>query len=256
MILRYKLAQLLSRKIEERAKRWVESNTTLRDHLEYYRRTSPSTGCSYSDYLSLYKYVRKYKPLEVLECGTGFSTVIITQALKENEADGGSHNWRLVSMEQSAKYYDAAMKSLPPILKNDARLEIVLSEAVEDTYEFFRGVRYNEVPKRAYDFVFVDGPDLMMHPDKQPLTFNYDFVKLVSESDHPIGAFIDTRVSTCFVYSLLFPNKFKYDYLRWLGIVEPVTKNDLSTGIKIVSRAMAKRQFRRPSIWQLITGAQ
>ena len=198
--------------------------------------------------------MKRHKPQAVLECGTGFSTVVIAQALRENEEEFGIHNWRLVSMEENTHYHEAAVKSLPLPLKNDARLEIVLSEAVEDTYEFFRGVRYREVPKGMYDFVFVDGPDLMVSPANQPLTFNYDFVKLVSESDHPIGALIDTRVSTCFVYSLLFPEKFRYDYLRKVGIVEPVTKKDLADAKKIVARAMARREFSRPPIWQLIQG--
>lgn len=250
----YRVARYLAQKIDERAKKSIEGNFALQDYLEHYRRTSPSTGCSYSDYLLLHQYVKRHKPQAVLECGTGFSTVVIAQALKENEEEFGIHNWRLVSMEENANYYEAAVKSLPFSLKNDARLEIVLSGAVEDTYEFFRGVRYREVPKGVYDFVFVDGPDLMINPANKPLTFNYDFVKLVSESDHPIGALIDTRVSTCFVYSLVFPEKFRYDYLRKVGIVEPVTKKDLADAKKIVARAMARREFSRPPIWKLIPG--
>lgn len=129
-----------------------------------------------------------------------------------------------------------------------------MSPAIEDTYEFFRGVRYKEIPKRAYDFVFVDGPDLMLNPARKPLAFDYDFVHLVRESDHPISAFVDTRVSTCFVYSLLFPGKFRYDYLRRVGIVAPVTRADLADSRNIVSRAMDNHGFRRPPLVSLITG--
>lgn len=254
MKIRYRLARYLSRKIEERAKRLIENNAALRDYLEHYRRTSPSTGCSYSDYSLLYRYVRNHKPKAVLECGTGFSTVVIAQGLKENEKEFGIRNWSLVSMEENPHYYEAALKSLPLDLKSDSRLEIILSPAVEDTYELFRGVRYKEIPKRAYEFVFVDGPDLMLNPAKKPLAFDYDLVKLVSESDRPISAFVDTRSSTCFAYSLLFPGKFKYDYLRRVGIVGPVTKNDLADTKRIVSLAMARSEFGRPSIRQLFTG--
>jgi len=95
----------------------------------------------------------------------------------------------------------------------------------------------------------------MLSPARKPLAFNYDFVKLVRESDHPMSAFIDTRVSTCFVYSLLFPGKFSYDYLRWVGMVEPVTKADLADSQKIVSLAMDQRRFRRPPLMSLMTGS-
>ena len=244
----------MAEKIEERSERLIKNNDTIQGYLEYYGRTSPSTGCSYTDYVLLYRYVKNHRPKEVLECGTGFSTVVIAQALKENEEAYGIRG-RLVSMEENERYYQAALESMPPPLKHDPRLQIVLSPAVEDTYEFFRGVRYKEIPKRAYDFVFVDGPDLMINPARKPLTFDYDFVKLVQESGHPIGALVDTRVSTCFVYSLLFPEKFRYDYLRKVGIVEPVTRKDLADGRKIVSRAMARREFRRPPMRAWMRGA-
>jgi len=157
-------------------------------------------------------------------------------------------------MEENKDYYKSALKSLPPELKNDSNLEIVLSEAIEDYYEFFRGVRYKQIPDRSYDFIFVDGPDLMVNPAQKPLTFDYDLVKLVGRSLHPISAFVDTRTSTCFVYSLLFPKKFKYDYLRRFGIIESVTKNDLVDAKKIVSEAMSRRSFNRPNIFKFITG--
>ena len=250
---RYGLARYLVKKIEEQAERQVKGHAILRDFLEYYGRNSPSTGCSYADYLLLYRYIKNHNPKEVLECGTGFSTVVIAQALKENEEEYGVKG-HLVSMEQNGSYHAAAIESLPPPLKNDPRLEIVLSPVMEDTCGFFRGIRYKEVPKRAYDFVFVDGPDSAANPTNKPLTLNCDFVKLVSENEHPTSALIDTRVGTCFMYSLLFPGKFRYDYLRKVGIVESVTKNDLADSKKVVTRVMEKREFHRPPIATLIRG--
>ena len=138
----------LPTRIEAHAERQIKRHAAIRDYLEYYKRKSPSTGCSYSDYLVLYKYVKKHKPKEVLECGTGFSTLIIMQALKENEEEYGIRG-HLVSMEQSERDYNAALESLPLVVKNDPRLEVVLSPVMEDTHELFRGIRYKEIPKRA-----------------------------------------------------------------------------------------------------------
>ena len=42
------------------------------------------TGASYSDYLTLYEQVKSFKPKEILECGTGITTVVLAQALLEN----------------------------------------------------------------------------------------------------------------------------------------------------------------------------
>jgi len=253
MSIRAKVGKFIAEKIERKAEKELKANKILWGYLEYYRRLSTSTGCSYSDYWLLYRYIKKHRPKEVLECGTGVSTVVIARALQENQENFGIQ-WRLVSMEENRDWFDMAIKALPPNLKNDPRLEICFSEAVEDAYECFRGVRYKEIPRGNYEFVFIDGPDFMTNPAKKPLTFDYDFVKLVSESEHPISALIDTRTSTCFIYSLLFPNKFRYDYLRKVGIVYPVTKADLADTKQIVARAMSSHSFRRPPIWQAIKG--
>ena len=254
MKFRYRLAQYFSNAIERRAERViVERFPVLYRDIADYRTHSPSTGCTYADYLAHYTWIRRHKPREILECGTGVSTVVLARALMENEKEHGTP-WRLVSMEENPSYYEAALACLPAHLKSDSRLEMVLSEAVEDTYEFFRGVRYKDVPKGAYDLVFVDGPDFMIHPGRTQLTFDFDFLKIVQDSERPVSAFIDTRMSTCFIYSLLFPGKVRYDFLRRIGIVAPVTRRDLADAKTIVSRAMEARAFRRPPLKKLITG--
>lgn len=253
MSIRHSLGSFIRRYIEDRAERIIKSRPLLKKYLEDYARTSSSTGCGYSDYLLLYNWIRDHKPQEVLECGTGFSTVVLAAALKENEKEYGIP-WRLVSMEENKEYYDMACRSFPQELKNDSRVEIILSPAVEDTYEFFRGVRYKDIPKRSYDFIFVDGPNFMTDPKKHPLTFNFDLVDIVRQSEKPVSAIIDTRTSTCFVYSLLFPEKFRYDYLRKVGVVYFVTKNDLADARKIVANAMSRHAFRRPPLGALLRG--
>lgn len=155
-------------------------------------------------------------------------------------------------MEENAVYYEKAVNLFPDSLKEYA--EIFLSSAVEDTRDFFRGVRYKDIPKRQYDFVFVDGPDLLTNPKGAHLSFDYDIVRIIANSDTPVAGFVDTRTSTCFIYYLIFGDKFRYDYVRKLGVLEPCTKKDVLSGKKIADRATMAHAFRRPSLLKSFSG--
>ncbi len=251
--IRHVPAGILAKFFERQAEMTLRKNRPLWGLLQDYLKNSPSTGCAYSDYLLLYNYIRNRKPKEVLECGTGVSTVVIAYALKENERDYGIKG-RVTSMEESPNYYNVALKLFPERESLKSYAEIVLSPVMEDTYHFFRGIRYKDVPLRPYDFVFVDGPDYLCDPKGEIILFNFDFVDIVRKSEKPVGALIDTRTTTCFVYSLLFGDEFRYDYVRKVGIVEPVTKNDLAPVQKIVARSMRAHSFKRPPFLNFIRG--
>lgn len=246
------MAIALHNYLEQSAEKKIKANRPLWEFLKAYIEKSPSTGCSFSDYFVLYNYVRRYKPKEVLECGTGMSTVVLAQALKENHQEGGAQG-RIASMEENEEYYKKALGLFPESLKEYA--EIFLSPAIEDTRDFFRGVRYKDIPYRKYDFVFVDGPDLMTDPKGSSLAFDYDIVRIIANSDTPVAGFVDTRTSTCFIYSLIFGDKFRYDYVRKLGIIEPCTKKDVLSAKKIADRATMRHAFRRPSLLKSIRGS-
>jgi len=242
----------LAQKIEQSAEGRIRCNEVLWCLLEPYIQRSPSTGVSFSDYGVLYQWIKKYRPREVLECGTGMSTVVIAQALRENFEESGVKG-RVTSMEEYENYHASAKSLFPREL--DEYAEILFSPAVEDHYHLFRGTRYAEIPDRKYDFVFVDGPALLSDPKDPNAAINMDFIKLVAKADHPIAALIDTRTTTCYVYSLFFPKKFRYDYLRKVGIVLPSTKKDLASMRDVVFAAMKKHSFRRPPFGSIISGS-
>lgn len=252
--IRSRLGPLFASWLESRAQASIREKPALWDWLEWYKERTSSTGCSYGDYLALYNYVRIHKPREVLECGTGLSTVVLAYALMENEREHGL-SWRLTSLEENREYYELARKSLPEELAGDSRVRLVLSDIVEDSYELFRGVRYKDVPQAPYDFVFVDGPRKLADPEEKPLTFDFDFIRVVLASDRPVGAMIDTRTSTAYVCSLLFPTHFRYDYVRKLGVVLPATRRDIGDTKSVVARAMARHAFRRPPLRQIINAS-
>lgn len=199
--------------------------------LQEYMRQSKSTGCSYSDYLFLYNYIREYKPMEVLECGTGVSTIVMAYAMLENERDGGATG-RLTSMEEIKEWHTIAVEILPPNLKRFT--DIVLSPVIEGQYGFFRGMRYKNLPQRPYEFVFVDGPKT--HSPKDGMkTFDFDFIWVVENSSKPVYGILDLRLSTFYVLREIFgKEKARFDILRSLGFIGPCSKDDLRSTNEIV----------------------
>lgn len=212
-----KLAQLKSN-------RALKRNEALWLALSDYISNSNSTGCGDIDYYQLYEQIRKYKPKEVLECGTGVTTLIIAQALKENEAITGIKG-RLTSMEEHEEWLEMSKSLLPS--QYESYVDFELSETIEKTFSLFRGVGYKNIPKRDYDFVFIDGPSYYSPRDGVP-TFDFDFLSVLDISNKPVAALIDKRVSTCFVLQqLLGREKVTYSSVLGLGFILPSTKSDL-----------------------------
>lgn len=206
------------------AKRRLMDNGPLWTTLQDYLARSNSTGGEFSDYMALYDHVRQHRPREILECGTGVSTIVMAFALRENEREHGVKG-RIASMEDKEKWFRIAEDLLPPDLA--PYVDLVLSPRVEDGWYIFRGIRYESVPDRKYDFVFVDGPDFDSLTDGK-LTFDFDLIRVVERSDHPVYAIVDDRLSTSFVYQKVFgPDKARYRTTHRLCFVGPVTRHDL-----------------------------
>ena len=86
-----------------RAEVRLKAMSELWSDIQHYIEKSSATGASMSDYLTLYEEVRRLKPVEVLELGTGVSTVILVRALMDNAAEGAPMG-RVTSMEESADW--------------------------------------------------------------------------------------------------------------------------------------------------------
>jgi hypothetical protein len=206
------------------ARRRLEANEALRRTLQDYLARSNSTGGEYSDYMALYDHVRVHKPREILECGTGVSTIVMAHALMENEAETGVRG-RITSMEDKEQWYRLAAELMPETLS--PYVDLVLSPLVEDGWYVFRGVRYETLPDRKYEFVFVDGPDFDSLVDGQ-LTFDFDLIRVVEKAEHPVHAIVDDRLSTTFVMQKVFgPEKARYMTTHRLAFIGPVTRQDL-----------------------------
>lgn len=224
------------RPIEAAARRRVQANADLSSLIQGYLAKTEATGCEYVDYDVIYRRIRESKPREVLECGTGVSTVVAAQALRENALRDGVRG-RVTSMEDVEYWFERATRLLPDELRDYA--EIRLSPRVEDGYTIFRGVRYAEIPERRYELVFVDGPGTLA-PSDGTRSFDFDFLHVVRRAEHPVFGIVDGRLTTCYVLQKVFGHKkFRFDVYRNLGYCGPCTRHDMRTVTRSSSIALA-----------------
>lgn len=236
--------EIALRKVSQiNSERKLRKNSELWTALQEYLRKTESTGCGYIDYACLYEIVRTTKPVEILECGTGVSTLVIAHALMENEKETGVAG-RVTSMEEDKHWLEMSRTLLPPQYSKYVLFE--LSNTVEDRYSLFRGGRYTTLPDRTYDFVFVDGPKYDS-PLDGGATFDFDFIHVLRKAEKPVSCLIDKRLSTVFVLQqLLGKDKVTYSAVEGLGYVKPCTKHDLgniATSISSKNFANSLRLF-------------
>ncbi|MHA1567537.1 MAG: hypothetical protein ACTSX7_19675 [Alphaproteobacteria bacterium] len=211
-------------KRNRRAHAILQANTPLWALMTQYAQGTAVTGASYSDYLTLYEQVRALRPVEILECGTGISTVVLAQALVENEAEGAPRG-RVTSMEDDQSWFEIAGTRLPQVLA--PYVDLVHSPKVDGFYKCFRGVQYREVPDRPYDFVFSDGPD-RHSPVNGDKLFNLDFIHVVRKAEHPVHGVVDNHYLTFYILQKVFGvDKARYSISHKLMFVGPVSRRDV-----------------------------
>lgn len=197
------------------------NNGELWSFLDAYRQKSHFSGTYYYKYLKLYQLISRHKFKEILECGSGVSTIIIAFALRHNGSG------RVTSMEQhSGEYFQRLLDIFPR--EPESFVEFKTSSIFLDHYGFLRGVRYSEVPERPYDFVFIDGPSTASPTDGEP-TFDFDFISVIRRPlMGKMRALIDNRKSTEWALRQIFgESNVKYHSTSSLGYVKAVDKSDM-----------------------------
>jgi hypothetical protein len=207
-----------------RAEADLKSVPGLWDAVLAYANGSEVTGASMSDYWTLYDQARTLKPREILECGTGVSTVVLAHALKENAAEGAPAG-RVTSMEEDESWTRTASENLPAHLADVVDLRH--SPKVDGFYRMFRGVQYESFPERAYDFVFSDGPERHSSVNGDKL-FDLDLIQVVRRSETPVRALVDNHYLTFYVLQKVFGlDKARYSVSHRLLFFGPATKHDV-----------------------------
>jgi predicted O-methyltransferase YrrM len=229
--------QLARRGFERAARRRVQADEGLWRLLQAYLAKTDSTGCDYVDYDVLHRRIRQSKPREVLECGTGASSVVVAHALWQNARENGIQG-RVTSMEESEHWFEMADRLLPDELRD--HVDMRLSAKTEDAYTIFRGVRYADVPNRRYELVFIDGPGTLA-PSDGTRSFDFDFIHVVRGADHLVSGIVDGRYTTCYVLEKIFgPERFRFDVFRNLAFVGPCTRHGIKTITKSSSIALSR----------------
>ena len=124
--LRRRRASVLARWASADAVRRLKAHAELWQILDEYCQRSNSTGCSFTDYWQLYSLVRRMRPAEILECGTGVSTVVMAVALRDNERRYGEPG-RITSMEDGIHWFEHAKDILPKELEPYVDLVLIMT---------------------------------------------------------------------------------------------------------------------------------
>ena len=208
-----------------RAEVVLRANADLWDLMTRAAAGTAVTGASFSDYLTLYEQVRAFRPCEILECGTGISTVVLAYALLQNAREDGGQPGRVTSMEDDKSWFEIAGTRLPDEVRDV--VDLIHSPKRGGFHKCFRGVQYESLPDRPYDFVFSDGPD-RHSPVSGDKLFNLDLIHVVVRSDSPVRAVVDNHYLTFYILQKVFGVEHaRYSVSHKLMFVGPVTRHDV-----------------------------
>lgn len=208
----------------------------MRGELISYSKGSNTTG---TQPITLYLAVRdilKYRPKNILECGTGASTVVLALAVKKLKNDDPTYDGKIISMESVEEWYNVAVRNLPE--KFHDIVTIVHGPRKKYEISMFRGNIHSNIPEDNYDFVFLDGPSF---EDDFGTAFCADAI-YVSEmkQDGILRGVVDGRASSAFVMQLIHGSKSVRYYMSLLassfkidvgGIKKTFNSTDMSANI-------------------------
>ena len=119
-----------------------------------------------TDLFSLYKFVKKNKITSILEIGSGWSTLVLVTALRENydlfgkeylEANRNPNPFRLVTLDASEKFMSIALNRVP---RNELELITpIISTPIITTINNQICHIFENLPLFSPDLVYLDGPD-------------------------------------------------------------------------------------------------
>ncbi|MDQ2088548.1 hypothetical protein [Marimonas arenosa] len=218
----------------------------IHSELADYAQQSDTTGTQWATLWWAVHGILTYKPSEVLECGTGASTLVLSAAVQKLRDADPAYTGRVTSMESVREWYDIAAAKLPEKYRDTA----AIIHGPRELYEvgMFRGYIHGNIPPADYDFVFLDGP---YFSDDRGSAFCADVFRAMELSSAPlIRGVIDGRLSSGFVLQCLFgPRAVRYwrvfmtatFRLRNQDLTVPANSSDFRSGI---TGRLSFRKFR------------
>ena len=119
-----------------------------------------------TDLYRIYQYIMLNKRTTVLEYGTGWSTLIMSKALAENEKKFKNklfsritNPFKLFVLDNEKKYLNISKKRLLKYSKNKLNVSFFFSNVKMTTFNDRISTEYLKHPRVNPDFIFLDGPD-------------------------------------------------------------------------------------------------
>lgn len=195
------------------------------------------------DLVRIHKLIRKRKSFTVLEFGTGFSTIVIADALKKNKHDWENlktkpkirnrYMFQCFTVDTSEKWIATAKERIPEDLKDFITFQF--STVKIGTFNGQLCHYYESLPDVIPDFIYLDGPDpksvsgsingLSFQPDERTV-MAADL--LLMESTFLPGTFIliDGRTNN----ARFLKNNFKRQYEFHWNPQDDITTFELKEG--------------------------
>lgn len=172
------------------------------------QQSSALFGGSYK-YLHLHRLLERYKPRMILEFGSGSSTGVFAE-YTQNE---NTFAW---TVEDNPVW----LKNTQDSMGNAAdRITFILAPAENQRGNPSRCF-YRFETDQAFDFVYIDGPPLVVDGKDDGTAVNWNVVQLIESGYAPRIIVVDGRVSTVQYLVKNYSNYYKV-FLRDTGFLKP-----------------------------------
>jgi hypothetical protein len=120
----------------------------------------------WNDLVRLHKLIRSRKIMTIVEFGTGYSTLVMADAIEKNAKDYSlfvkdnirrKHAFELHVIEADGPWLEIASERIPNFLKPFVKFK--QSNVVMTQYQGQICTVYEELPNVTPDFIYIDGPD-------------------------------------------------------------------------------------------------
>lgn len=119
------------------------------------------------DLYRLHQFIVLNKRTTILEFGTGWSTLIMSQALRENSSNYNSkitnlrrdNPFEIHVLDCNKKYKNISHKRIKKFFKNSSFVKFTLSKCTMTTFNGQICNHYLKLPLVNPDFIYLDGPD-------------------------------------------------------------------------------------------------
>jgi hypothetical protein len=140
---------------------------------------------SYYKYVHLHKLLADFQPSSILELGSGSTTGIFAVYARKCDA-------RVCTVEDNPAWLENTRKALGDL---GNRVNFVLSPAVGELGNPNRCF-YRYKPAETFDFVYVDGPPLIINGQSDGSAVNWNIVEMIGRGVGPRTVVIDMRLAT------------------------------------------------------------